>query len=38
MNNRVKYIDINNRKYYFFCDIIYIKKINSNNIKLEAKS
>ena len=38
MNNRVKYIDINNRKYYFFCDIIYKKKFNSNDIKLDAKS
>ena len=38
MRNKVKYIDIKNRTYYFFNDIINIKKIDPNNIKIDEKS
>ena len=33
MSNKVKDIDIKNRTYYAFNDIINIKNFNSNNIK-----
>ena len=38
MSNKVKDIDIKNRTYYFFNDIINIKDFNSNNIKIDEKS
>ena len=34
----VKQIDIKNRTYYFYNDIINIKKINSNLLKIDKKS
>ena len=37
MSNKVKNIDIKNRKYYFFNDIINIKIFDSNNIKIGGK-
>ena len=37
MRNKVKDIDIKNCIYYFFNDIINIKNINSNNIKIDEK-
>ena len=33
MSNKFKDIDIKNHTYYFFHDIINIKKFDSNNIK-----
>ena len=33
MRNKGKHIDTKNHKYYFFDDIIYIKKFDLNNIK-----
>ena len=38
MSNKVKDLDMKNRTYYFFNDIINIKKIDSNNIKIAEKS
>ena len=38
MSNKVKDIDINNRTYYFFDDIINIENFDSNNIKIDEKS
>ena len=35
MSNKVKDIDIKNRTYYFFNDIINIKNFDSNNIKID---
>ena len=32
------YIDLKNRRYYFFNDIIKIKKLDANNIKKDEKS
>ena len=37
MSNKVKDIDIKNRTYYFFNDIINIKNFDSDNIKLDEK-
>ena len=38
MSNKVKNIDIKNRAYYFFNDIIRIKFFDPNNIKIDEKS
>ena len=38
MSNKVKDIDITNRTYYFFDDIINMKKFYLNNIKIDEKS
>ena len=38
MRNKVKDIDIKNRTYYFFDDIINMKDFDSNNIKINEKS
>ena len=38
MKNKVKDIDFNNRTYYFFNDMINIKNLDSNNIKIDEKS
>ena len=38
MSNKVKDIDIKNRTYYFFNDIINIKNFDSNNIEIDEKS
>ena len=38
MSNKVKDIDIKNRAYYFFNDIINIKNFDHNNIKIDEKS
>ena len=38
MSNKVKDIDIKNRTYYIFNDIINIKNFDSNNIKIDEKS
>ena len=38
MSNKVKDIDINNRTYYFFDDIVNIENFDSNNIKIDEKS
>ena len=38
MSNKVKGIDIKNRAYYFFNDIIRIKFFDPNNIKIDEKS
>ena len=35
MSKKVKDIDIKNRTYYFFNDIINIKNFDSNNIKID---
>ena len=35
---RVKDVNIKNRTYYFFNDIIYIESFNPNNIKIDEKS
>ena len=35
MSKKVKDIDIKNHTYYFFNDIINIKKFDSNNIKID---
>ena len=37
MYNEIKDIDIRNRAYYFFNDIINTKCFNSNNIKMSEK-
>ena len=38
MSNKVKDIDIKNRTYYFFNDIINMEKFNPNNIQMDEKS
>ena len=38
MNNQFKDIDIKNRAYYFFNDIINIKHFDPNNVKINEKS
>ena len=38
MSNKVKDIDMKNRIYYVFNDIINIKFFDSNNIKIDEKS
>ena len=38
MSNKVKDIDIKNRTYYFFNDIINIKNFDLNNIKIDEES
>ena len=38
MNNKVKDIDIKNRTYYFFNDIINIENFGPNNIKIDENS
>ena len=38
MSSKVKDIDIKNWIYYFFGDIINIKKFDSNNIEIDEKS
>ena len=38
MSNKDKGIDIKNRTYYFFNDIINIKNFDPNNIKIDEKS
>ena len=35
MINKIKDIDIINRKYYFFNDIIIIENLDPNNIKID---
>ena len=37
MSNKVKDINIKNRTYYFFNDIIDIKNFYTNNIKVDEK-
>ena len=37
MSNKVKDIDIRNQTYYFFNDIINIKKFDSDKIKIDTK-
>ena len=37
MNNKIKDIDIKNRTYYFFNDIINLKNFDRNNIKIDKK-
>ena len=38
MSNKIKDIDIKNRTYYFFDDIINLKNFDSNIIKRDKKS
>ena len=38
MSNKVKYIVIKNRTYYFFDDIINVKHFDPNSIKIDQKS
>ena len=38
MSNKIKDIDIKNRTYYFFNDIVNIKNLDPNNIKIDEKS
>ena len=38
MSNRITDIDIKNRTYYFFDDIINIRNFDPNNIKIDKKS
>ena len=38
MSNKVKDMDIKNRTYYFFNDIINTKNFDPNNIKIDKKS
>ena len=38
MSNEIKDVEMKNRTYYFFDDIINIKSFNSNNIKIHVKS
>ena len=38
MSNKVKYIDMKNRSYYFFTDVLNIKSFDANNIKTDEKS
>ena len=37
MSNKVKDVDIKNRTYYFFNDMINIKNFDLNNIKLDEE-
>ena len=37
MSNKVKHIDIKNRTFYLFNDIVYIENFDSNNIKIDEK-
>ena len=37
MSNKVKDIDIKNRTYYFYNDIINIKNFDPNNVKIDEK-
>ena len=37
MSNKVKDLDIKNRTFYFFNDIINIKTFDLNNIKIDKK-
>ena len=38
MSNKFKAVDIKNRTYYFFHDMINIKNFDANDIKLDEKS
>ena len=38
MSNKVKHMEIKNRTYHFFDDIINIKNFDPNNIKIDEKS
>ena len=38
MSNKVKDVDTKNRANYFFIDIISIRNLNPNNIKIDGKS
>ena len=38
MSNKVNDVDIKNRTYYFFNDVINIKHFDPNNIKIDEKS
>ena len=38
MSNKVKHIEIKSRTYYFFDDIIDVKRFDSNKIKIYEKS
>ena len=38
MSNKIKDINISNHAYYFFNDIINIKRFNPNNIKIDKNS
>ena len=38
VSNKVKDVNDKNRTYYFFKDIIYIKKFDPNDIKIDGKS
>ena len=38
MSNKVKHIDIENRTYYFFNDMINIENFDRNDIKLDQKT
>ena len=38
MSNKFKEIDIKNRTYYFFDDMINVKNSNPNEIKIDEKS
>ena len=38
MSNKIKDIDIKNRTYYIFSEIINIKDFDPNNIKIDKKS
>ena len=38
MNNKVNNIEIKNHTYYIYDDIINMKNIDSNNIKIDGKS
>ena len=38
MSNKFKHIDIKNRTYYFFNDIINLKNFDPNDIKTNEKS
>ena len=38
MSNKVKDTDIKNWTYYFFNDIVNVKNVDPNNIKIDEKS
>ena len=38
MSNKVKDVDLKNRTYYFFNDMINLKNFDGNNIKIDEKS
>ena len=38
VSNKIKYISTKNYIYYFFNEIINIKNVDSNNIKIDQKS